>query len=118
VPAKAYVHEAFLSLGPGADTRAPGAAVTVALCGTWEHEGPCHWPHHTSTETQGGKLVVRTVFAIEPSDEHTVREKIRNALRAGELVNGAAKTTWTLLSEAPASPTPEETARANRMLSG
>jgi hypothetical protein len=36
-----------LALPPGADERAPGAAVTVAPCGHWEHEPPCPLaPHH------------------------------------------------------------------------
>jgi len=28
-----FAHEAFVAIDPGADTRAAGAAVTVALCG-------------------------------------------------------------------------------------
>lgn len=39
-----------LSMSPGADLAAPGAAVTVALCGHWKHEPPCPLAaHHTST---------------------------------------------------------------------
>jgi hypothetical protein len=30
-----HVHEAVLVMGPGADIRAPGAAVTQQLCGHW-----------------------------------------------------------------------------------
>ena len=44
----AFVHEAFLSMAPGNDIAAPGAAITVELCGRWEHEPPCPLaPHHT-----------------------------------------------------------------------
>jgi len=32
-----YIYEAELDLVPGADPRAPGGAVTVALCGRWDH---------------------------------------------------------------------------------
>ena len=43
-----FVHEAELRLNEGADDHKPGAAVTVALCGHWEHEGPCRWPHNNA----------------------------------------------------------------------
>ena len=33
-----FAHDAVLALAPGADERAPGAAITVALCGHWDHE--------------------------------------------------------------------------------
>jgi len=35
---QAFAHEAVLVTEPDADVRAPGAAVTVALCGHWDHE--------------------------------------------------------------------------------
>ena len=47
---KAFAFEALLELEPGTDTRAPGGAVTVALCGAWEHDGPCRWPHHSDID--------------------------------------------------------------------
>ena len=40
--------EFCIRLEPGADKRAPGGAVTVALCGHWDHEGPCRWPHRSN----------------------------------------------------------------------
>ena len=42
-----FVQEATVDLADGADPRAVGGAITVALCGHWDHEPPCHWPHHT-----------------------------------------------------------------------
>jgi hypothetical protein len=36
----AYALEAEIELPEGCDPRAVGAAVTVELCGHWEHEGP------------------------------------------------------------------------------
>jgi len=38
---QAFAHEAILVVQPQADLRAPGAAITVALCGHWEHQPPC-----------------------------------------------------------------------------
>jgi len=43
----AYVLEARLELDDGLDPAAVGAAVTVELCGHWEHAGPCRWPHNS-----------------------------------------------------------------------
>src|SRR5215207_9908722 len=53
---QSFAHEAVLALGDEADERAPGAAVTVALCGHWEHEPPCS--------------LARTTFA--PNESRTV----------------------------------------------
>ncbi|KQC37143.1 MULTISPECIES: hypothetical protein [Frankia] len=36
-----FAHEFVLVLAPGGDERAPGAAITAALCGRWEHPPPC-----------------------------------------------------------------------------
>ncbi len=110
-----FVHEAWLALAKGADSRAPGAAVTVALCGHSEHEGPCHSPHHTSAEPKGGKLVVRILFAVDAADEATVRGKIVPALRESRVPEEAAEKKWTLLSETIATPTAEESARGERI---
>ena len=57
-----FVHEATVELADGADPRALGGAITVALCGHWEHEPPCRWPHHTDVTAAGGRVIVRTVF--------------------------------------------------------
>jgi hypothetical protein len=44
---------------PDADMRAPGAAVTVALCGHWDHEPPCPLaPHHVRVDEDDGELRV------------------------------------------------------------
>jgi G6PDH family F420-dependent oxidoreductase len=57
---QAYVHQARLEPSEGGDRQAPGAAVTVALCGHWEHEPPCRVPHHTAVMgSDGGGLLVR-----------------------------------------------------------
>lgn len=72
----ALVHEAEVRLNAGVDPRAVGAAVTVALCGHWEHDGPCRWPHNNKVD---GRLF-RTLFVCEPEKESHVRDLIRAAL--------------------------------------
>jgi hypothetical protein len=81
---EAFVHEARLALGEGTDSRAPGGAITVALCGHWEHEGPCRWPHNTSVDVDGQSGRLRTVFIAPPEEEALVRELIERALRESE----------------------------------
>jgi hypothetical protein len=53
-----FVHEAAIDVADGADPRAPGGAITVALCGHWEHEPPCRWPHHTDITPDGDRHVL------------------------------------------------------------
>ncbi len=82
----AFVHEATIELRPGADEASPGGAVTVALCGHWEHEATCRWPHHTGVDNRAGQSIrVRTVFACPPDDEGEVRQLITGALDSGRL---------------------------------
>ena len=64
----AYAHDAVVALDSGGDPRAPGGAITVALCGHWDHEPPCPLaPHHTDA-THGGDdtLRLRVLFAADP----------------------------------------------------
>jgi len=74
--AQAYVHQAEVTLAEGTDPAAVGAMVTVALCGHWEHDGPCRWPHHNQID--GAQF--RTVFVATPEEEPEVRRRIRTAL--------------------------------------
>jgi pyrimidine deaminase RibD-like protein len=71
-----YVHQADVMLAAGTDPATVGAMVTVALCGHWEHDGPCRWPHHNQIEGHQFK----TVFIATPEDEPEVRRRIRTAL--------------------------------------
>ena len=73
-----FVHEAELRLEPEADPGAVGAAVTTALCGHWEHDGPCRWPHNNAIEGS----IFRTLFVAPDAEEEEVREKIEHSLRA------------------------------------
>jgi hypothetical protein len=96
---RAFVHEASLRLEPGADPRGPGAAVTVELCGHWEHEGPCRWPHVAAIAGRSGDaLALRVLFAAEPGDEAEVRRRIALGLRRGRVEGGPAPSGWTVLS--------------------
>ena len=91
-----YAHDAVLAMDADADARAPGAAITVGLCGHWQHEGPCQLaPHFTAVEHEGGEVRLRILFATEPENEAEVRTRIRAALSAGSL--GEAR--WELRSD-------------------
>jgi hypothetical protein len=102
----AYAHDAVVILDPGGDCRALGAAITVALCGHWDHEPPCPLaPHHTdTTPADDDTLRLRVLFAAEPEDEHRVRELITQALSSERLTGPDGRvTTWKLMSSAAGS---------------
>jgi hypothetical protein len=83
---QAFAHEAVLMMEPDADMAAPGAAVTAALCGHWDHEPPCPLaPHHSRAERAGDAVRVRVLFAVEPDLECSVRQRIEAALSSGQL---------------------------------
>jgi hypothetical protein len=95
---KAFAHDATVRLASGGDDGAPGAAITVALCGHWEHEPPCPLaPHDTRAEPTGDELRLRILFAVEPELEDEVRQRIDGALASSQLVGpDGAVTTWEL----------------------
>jgi len=68
-------------LKEGVDPAAVGAAVTVALCGSYEHEGTCRWPHNNDVDTRAAPAVFRTLFVAEAADEEEVRRRIERALQ-------------------------------------
>jgi hypothetical protein len=78
-PSQAYVTWARLELAPGTDAAAVGAGVTTELCGHWEHEPPCRWPHNNDY-VDG---VFRTLFASPAPEAGEVRRRIEAALQAG-----------------------------------
>lgn len=78
---EAYVHEAELVLDEGTDPAVPGAAVTTSLCGHWEHEGPCRFPHNNDIRVVGVSAVFRTLFVASPADGPDVRDRIDRILR-------------------------------------
>jgi hypothetical protein len=70
---RAFAHEAVLVMDPDADLQAPGAAVTAALCGHWDHQPPCPLaPHHTHAHRADGEVRLRILFATAPHNETTV----------------------------------------------
>ena len=79
--ADAHVVEAELVLGEGVDPGAVGAAVTVDLCGHWEHDGPCRWPHNSAIETERDPARFRTLFVAEERAAALVRDRIEGVLR-------------------------------------
>lgn len=114
---QAFAHNAVLTMPPTADTRAPGGAITAALCGHWEHEPPCPLaPHHTTATRTGAEVHVRVLFATEPDREAAVRDRIAAALAAGHLESPDGTTDWELLSAAESPVSPEETDHAERLI--
>lgn len=99
-----FAHEAELFMAPDGDIQAPGAAVTVGLCGHWDHEPPCPLaPHHTQAYRVGGVVHLRTVFAAESDSDDAVRQRIYDVLTGGELLGpGGVATQWQLSKSRPA----------------
>lgn len=110
------VHEARLRFGEGADTAAPGAAVTVGLCGHWDHEGPCRWPHHSRLHEEDGEHVLRVVVGAYDEELDVVRELIEAAVGAGALVGPDGRTTtWTVVDSRTDGPQGSEVRLAERL---
>ncbi len=92
-----YVHTAVVDLAEGSDPAALGGAVTVALCGHWDHDGECTWPHLSTVTDEGDGVLLTTRFTAEPGDEDQVRRLIAAALDRGELVGPDGTTSrWTV----------------------
>jgi hypothetical protein len=97
---EAFVHEAELRLDDGTDPAVPGAAVTTALCGHWEHDGPCRWPHNNDMRVDADSATFRTLFIASAADEPDVRERIDRILRTAP--------GWTVLRIGPRAVEPDE----------
>jgi hypothetical protein len=112
-----FAHQAVLVMAPDADTGAPGAAVTSALCTHWGDQRPCSLaPHHTRAIRDGEEVQIRTVFAVDPAHESAVRFRIERALATYHLCGqDTASTQWQLRSCVPVTPTAEETERATSL---
>ena len=103
---------------PDADLGAPGAAITAALCGHWDHQPPCPLAaHHTRAERVGDQVHLRTLFATEPDAEHVVRQRIDHALSGGQLHGPNAMTTthWQLRTSQRSEVTADEASHAERL---
>ena len=99
-----YAHVAELRLGEGVEPSEVGAAVTVALCGSWDHEGPCRWPNNHDIDASGA---YRVLFVAPPADEAEVRARIETTLHAA--------THWTVLQSGPRPVAPDEQELATRL---
>jgi len=114
-----YAHDALLVLDPDGDERAPGAAVTLELCGSWEHPGTCPVaPHHTATQRDGDEVGVRVLFAVESEQEGSVRARVVDALSSGHLVGPEGATRWRLVRHAGSEVRVDEQEHAARLAQG
>lgn len=115
---EAFVHCARVILQPEADPAAPGGAVTMALCGSWDHEGPCCWPHHTKAAWVDDRGELRVIFVAEPAEEAAIRKLIDEALEGGRCLGPDGKLSrWTLSDSSPGVLAPSERTLADRMTS-
>jgi hypothetical protein len=110
VTRQAYAHDAVVTMRPGGSPNALGGAITVALCGHWDHQPPCPLaPHYVTAFPDGENVTLRILFATEPTNEGRVRSLIDRALAAGQLTGpDGGVATWQLSSAAPGSVLPEE----------
>jgi len=115
---QAFAHEAKVVMATDGDSRAPGAAITVALCGHWDHEPPCPLsPHNTQADRIGSTVHLRTVFAAEPRSEDAIRQRIDDALTGGKLQGPAGVTThWELRASQPSAVSTAEKDLAARLI--
>lgn len=114
---QAFAQEAILLMEPYTDVQAPGAAVTVALCGHWEHEPPCPLaPHFVSADEDDGELRVRILFATEPDKEREVRHLIEQALSGQLKFPDGLATAWQLRASWPSEISAEETGHAECLI--
>lgn len=110
----AAVVVAELDLAAGTDPAAVGATVSDELCGSWDHEGPCRWPHRNeieavaadvegvgpAVEAGGGTARFRTVVVAPAEEMPQVRERIELALRRDPR--------WSVVSAATRPPSRDE----------
>ena len=93
-----FAHEQVCRVaGVAGDVAALGGAVTVALCGHWEHDGDCRWPHLTTVEQDGAGHVVTVGFDATATEVDEVRGRIRLGLATGHQTGPDGTTsTWVL----------------------
>jgi hypothetical protein len=108
--ARAHVIEAELELDVGLDPAAVGAAVTVELCGHWEHDGPCRWPHNSAIDAGRDPVGFRTLVVGDDAEAEGVRLRVEAALRGA--------TAWRVVALRSREVDESERALAGRLLSG
>jgi hypothetical protein len=97
---QAFAHDAVVAMQPDGNANAPGGAITLALCGHWDHSPPCPLaPHYVANQVDGQTVRLRILFAAEPADEQRVRSLIGEALATGQLTGPDGKlSAWQLRS--------------------
>ena len=110
MPTAAYVVAASVALEDGTDPASVGAAVTVELCGHWDHPGPCRWPHNNEIVAGRESASFRTVFVADEEAEPAIRTRIEDALRGGS--------GWTVLSVTSRPVAADEQRLAESLLAG
>lgn len=115
-----FVHQAVVTLPATGDDRGPGGAITLALCGSWEHPPPCPLaPHQTALERSPDGVGLRIVFACRPAGETRVRRLIADALAYGRQIGpDGVERTWALVSNGPGTLRPDERDLAARLAGG
>jgi hypothetical protein len=94
---RSFVQCAELLLETDADPASPGGAATLRLCGSWDHAGPCRWPHRTSANWEGARGKIRVVFTAREEEELEVRRLIHSALTHGQCVGpDGRRSRWTV----------------------
>src|SRR5579871_6828749 len=72
-----YAHAADLEpIDSTVEPAAVGAAVTTALCGHWEHDGPCRWPNNHLTAPTSESWKYRVLFVAPVPEEAEARRRI------------------------------------------
>lgn len=112
-----FAHQAEVDMAAGGDPAALGGAISVEVCGSWDHPGPCPLaPHHTELEQEGDRVRLRVLFATEPENEAEVRRRIGAALATGAQTGPDGHTsTWTLVSHEPSEIHTNEVMQAFRL---
>jgi hypothetical protein len=115
---QAYAHDAVVAIQPGGSPNAPGGAITIALCGHWDHLPPCPLaPHHVDNFPSGETVTLRILFATEPGNEQRVRSLLGDALATGHSTGPDGRvTTWQLRSASPGGVRPDEAEHAARLI--
>jgi hypothetical protein len=106
----AYVLEAEIELRDGCDPRAVGAAVTVELCGHWEHEGACRWPHNSDIDVDRSPAVFRTLYVADEDEQPDIYDRIEHSLRAAR--------DWSVVEVRPRAVAEPEKPLADSLVSG
>jgi hypothetical protein len=107
---RAHVVRAEITLSEGCDPASIGAAVTTELCGHWEHEGACRWPHNNAIDASRTPARFRTIFVATDADTSLVLARIEAALR------GPAS--WTASNVRPGGIEPHDRYVAQRLTTG